>query len=139
MIGRVVDNKGNSTFKMRRLYWGTELYFVYQIRRCCAELHSKLKKENGGINMKTEFVEDREYSHKIDELRLNRVKMSFYKYGPAKINFGDRLVNALESHDLCIEKYKKTKNTEYLLDAMNYLMFEYMYPQEDGAFFQGNK
>ena len=47
-----------------------------------------------------------------------------------------RLVNALESHDLCIEKYKKTKNTEYLLDAMNYLMFEYMYPQEDGAFFK---
>jgi hypothetical protein len=86
--------------------------------------------------MKPEFVEDKEYSHKADELRLNRVKTSFYKYGPAKINFGDRLVNTLESHDLCIEKYKKTKNTEYLLDAMNYLMFEYMYPQEDGAFFE---
>ena len=78
--------------------------------------------------MKPEFDESKEYSHKVDELRLNRVK--------AKINFGDRLVNSLESHDLCIEKYKKTKNTEYLLDAMNYLMFEYMYPQEDGAFFK---
>ena len=86
--------------------------------------------------MRLEFIEDKEYSHKIDELRLNRVKTSFYKYGPAKINFGGKLVNALESHDLCIEKYKKTKNMEYLLDAMNYLMFEYMYPQEDGAFFK---
>ena len=57
--------------------------------------------------MKQEFVEDKEYSHKVDELRLNRVKTSFYKYGPAKINFGDKLVNALESHDLCIEKYKR--------------------------------
>ena len=82
------------------------------------------------------FEEDKEYSHEADELRLNRVKTSFYKYGPAKINFGDKLVDALESHDLCIEKYKKTKNMEYLLDAMNYLMFEYMYPQEDGAFFK---
>lgn len=86
--------------------------------------------------MKLEFVEDREYSHKADELRLNRVRTSFYKYGPAKINFGDRLVDALECVDLCVEKYKKTKNTEYLLDAMNYLMFEYMYPQEEGAFFE---
>lgn len=50
--------------------------------------------------MKREFIEDKEYSHKVDELRLNRVKTSFYKYGPAKINFGDRLVNALESHRL---------------------------------------
>ena len=80
--------------------------------------------------MKPEFVEDKEYSHKADELRLNRVKTSFYKYGPAKINFGDRLVNTLESHDLCIEKYKKTKNTEYVLYAIfhtsigKYLLFK---------------
>lgn len=53
--------------------------------------------------MRLEFIEDKEYSHKIDELRLNRVKTSFYKYGPAKINFGGKLVNALESHDLCNE------------------------------------
>ena len=86
--------------------------------------------------MKCEFIEDREYCHEVDKLRLNRVKTSFYKYGPAKINFGDKLVNALESHDLCVEKYKKTKNKEYLLDAMNYLMFECMYPQEDGTFFK---
>lgn len=27
-------------------------------------------------------------------------------------------------------------NTEYLCDAANYLMFEFMYPQREGAFFK---
>lgn len=82
------------------------------------------------------FNESIEYSHKVDELRINRVKTSFYKYGSAKVSFGDKLVNAIESHDLCIEKYQKTGNTEYLLDAMNYLMFEFMYPQKKDAYFR---
>ena len=77
-----------------------------------------------------------EYSDKFDELRQNRAEMSFYKYGTAKDNFGEKLVNALESHDLCIKKYLETKNTEYLCDAANYLMFEFMYPQVTGAYFK---
>ena len=76
-----------------------------------------------------------EYSERFDQLRKNRVEMSFHKYGPAKTNFKDKLVDALKTHDLCIEKYKETKNTEYLVDAANYLMFEFMYPQREGAFF----
>lgn len=78
----------------------------------------------------------KEYSDKFDELRQNRVELSFYKYGTASDNFGMKLVNALESHDMCIEKYKKTGNTEYLCDAANYLMFEFMYPQKEGAYFK---
>lgn len=77
-----------------------------------------------------------EYSDKFDELRQNRVAVSLHKYGSAKDNFGMRLVNALESHDLCIKKYQETGNTEYLCDAANYLMFEFMYPQMDGAHFR---
>ena len=72
---------------------------------------------------------DKEYSKKFDELRKNRVEVSYHKYGPAKINFGDKLVNALDSANMCIEKYRATGNTEYLCDAANYLMFEFMYPQ----------
>lgn len=30
----------------------------------------------------------------------------------------------------------KLGNTEYLLDAMNYLMFEFMFPQKEGAYFK---
>ena len=29
-----------------------------------------------------------------------------------------------------------TGNTEYLCDAANYLMFEFMYPQKEGAYFR---
>ncbi len=78
----------------------------------------------------------KEYSDRFDELRQNRVNVSFYKYGSAADNFGEKLVNALESHDLCVKKYLETGNTEYLCDAANYLMFEFMYPQRMGAFFK---
>lgn len=78
----------------------------------------------------------KEYSDKFDELRQNRVALSFYKYGSAADNFGQRLVNALDSLDLCIKKYQSTGNTEYLCDAANYLMFEFMYPQRAGAYFK---
>lgn len=79
---------------------------------------------------------DKEYSKKFDELRKNRVEVSYHKYGPAKINFGDKLVNALDSANMCIEKYRATGNTEYLCDAANYLMFEFMYPQRNDAYFK---
>lgn len=78
----------------------------------------------------------KEYSDRFDELRQNRVEVSYYKYGTASDNFGMKLVNALESHDICVKKYLKTGNTEYLCDAANYLMFEFMYPQREGAFFK---
>lgn len=83
-----------------------------------------------------QYIEKNEYSHKVDELRQNRVQTSFYKYGSAKHNFGRGYVNAIGSHEKCIEAYNRTGNKEYLLDAMNYLMFEFMYPQRNGAYFK---
>ena len=77
-----------------------------------------------------------EYSDEFDRLRQNRVAVSFYKYGPAKINFGEKLVDSIGCVEKCINKYKKTGNTEYLCDAANYLMFEHMYPQKEGAYFK---
>ncbi len=78
----------------------------------------------------------KEYSDRFDELRQNRVNVSYYKYDSAADNFGMKLVNALESHDLCIRKYLETGNTEYLCDAANYLMLEFMYPQKEDAYFK---
>ena len=77
-----------------------------------------------------------EYSEKFDELRKNRVKTSFYKYGSAKEDFGKGYVDALGSLEKCLAKYRETGNTEYLLDAGNYAMFEYMYPQHEKAHFR---
>lgn len=80
-----------------------------------------------------------EYSEEVDRLRRNRVKVSYYKYGSAKENFGKKYVDAIKSHDMCIKKYQETKNKEYILDAMNYLMFEYMYPHMEGVFFRATE
>lgn len=77
-----------------------------------------------------------EYSEKFDELRKNRVAVSMYKYGSAQQNFSQKYVKALPTMQKCIDKYQETGNTEYLLDAANYLMFEYMYPQHPNKHFR---
>lgn len=76
-----------------------------------------------------------EYSEEFDNLRKNRVVTSFYKYGAAKINFGEGLVDPIESAIMCIEKARKTGNTEYLVDAANYCMFGFMFPR-NGMYFR---
>ena len=70
----------------------------------------------------------REYSDQFDKERKHRVEVSYYKYGPARDNFGGGRVDAIETAELCLEAFKKDKNTEHLVDAANYLMFRYMYP-----------
>ena len=83
-----------------------------------------------------ELVKNGDYSSKFDELRANRCMLSTFKYGHAKQNFGWHLVDALGSMQKCIDKYNQTGNTEYLCDAANYLMFEFMYPQKKDAKFE---
>ena len=69
-----------------------------------------------------------EYSDEFDRLRRNRVQVSYYKYGPARDNFGGGRVDAIATAEKCIEAFKHDHNTEHLVDAANYLMFRYMYP-----------
>ena len=78
----------------------------------------------------------KEYSDEFDKLRKNRVEISFYKYGPAAQNFGQGYVNALGSMKKCLDKYQETGNREYLCDAANYLMFEFMFPTHEKAHFR---
>jgi histidinol dehydrogenase len=78
---------------------------------------------------------EREYSAQFDKERKNRVEVSFYKYGPARDNFGSGRVDAIATAERCIEAFKKDHNTEHLVDAANYLMFRYMYPMP-GEFFK---
>ncbi len=77
----------------------------------------------------------REYSAQFDKERQNRIEVSYYKYGPARDNFGSGRVDAIKTAELCIEAFKKDHNTEHLIDAANYLMFRYMYPLP-GEFFK---
>lgn len=76
-----------------------------------------------------------DYSEEFDKLRKNRCAVSYYKYGPAKENFGSGRVDAIGSLELCLEKFKKTGNTEYLCDVANYAMFRFMFPMP-GEFFK---
>jgi hypothetical protein len=86
--------------------------------------------------MITKVDMSKEYSEEFDNLRKNRVKTSFYKYGPAKDNFGSGNVKAIPTLELCLQKYKDTGNADYLCDLSNYAMFEFMYPQHPKAHFR---
>jgi len=77
-----------------------------------------------------------EYSFKFDDLRKNRMITSYYKYGPIKNNYGEKLINAIDNLEIRLKKYKDTGNTEYLLDAANFAMIEFMYPQHKNHFFK---
>lgn len=83
-----------------------------------------------------EEILSHEYSKEFDERRKEKVTISYYKYGPIKENFGNKLVQAIPTCQKCIKKYEETGNTEYLADAANYLMFEFMYPQKEGAYYK---
>ena len=78
---------------------------------------------------------NKEYSEEFDNRRKARVMVSYYKYGPARKNFGEGRVDAIGSLELCLEKFKKTGNTEYLMDVANYAMFRYMFPMP-GEYFK---
>ena len=67
---------------------------------------------------------------------VKRMLVSFYKYGPVADGFPDK-IDALASARQRIALYKKTGNTEALMDAANFLMIEFMHPSLDEAHFEG--
>lgn len=79
-------------------------------------------------------IKKSEYSEEFDKLRKNRVAVSYYKYGPARENFGGGRVDAIKTAEMCIDVFKKDHNTEHLIDAANYLMFRFMYPYDGETF-----
>lgn len=76
-----------------------------------------------------------EYSEQFDELRKNRMEVSYYKYGPVKENYGAGLISAISNLEKRLELYKQTGNTEYLCDVANFAMIEFMHPQHKKAHF----
>lgn len=62
------------------------------------------------------------------------MEVSFHKYGPLK-NAYPHKVDALKSLLLRIEKYRETGNTEFLIDAANFAMIEFMRPSVKDAKF----
>jgi hypothetical protein len=65
----------------------------------------------------------------------NRMLVSYYKYGPLAEAYPHR-VNALETLQDRLKKYEATGNTEWLVDAANMAMIEFMRPAHPQAHFR---
>lgn len=65
----------------------------------------------------------------------SRMAMSFEKYGDLRDAYPHKL-DALASSELRVQRYRDTGNTEYLMDAANFLMIEFMAPRHRDAHFK---
>lgn len=90
---------------------------------------------DGGFVVKTaSAVPGTEYSPSFIQSMVDRMHVSFFKYGPLRKGY-PQYVSALKSLKLRLEKYEQTKNLEHLIDAANYCMIEFMHPSVEGATF----
>lgn len=76
-----------------------------------------------------------EYSHQFLQGMVDRMAVSFHKYGAVADAYPDR-VDAIASLQLRLEKYAETGNTEFLMDAANFAMIEFLRPRHPDAFFK---
>jgi hypothetical protein len=82
----------------------------------------------------TSRIPDTEFSRDFIQGMLNRMAMSWIKYGNVREAYPHR-VNALKSLEQRITKYIETGNTEYLMDVANFAMIEFMHPSVPDAHF----
>lgn len=82
-----------------------------------------------------EGVPQTEFNRGFIQGMLQRMAMSYSTYGRVADAFPDK-VDALKSLQKRLDKYKETKNTEWLIDAANFCMIEFMRPSLDGAHFE---
>jgi len=66
---------------------------------------------------------------------LNRMGVSYHKYGPISEAYPDR-VDAIECLLLRLERYIQDGNTEWLVDVANFAMIEFMLPGHPGAHYR---
>lgn len=81
------------------------------------------------------FAPETEYSKLFLRGMLNRISVSHQKYGFIADHFPDN-TDALACARAQVEAYQRTGNTEHLIDAANYLMFEFIHPAVPDAFFK---
>ena len=76
-----------------------------------------------------------EFSHEFLQGMVDRMAVSYHKYGAVKDAYPFH-VDALKSLRDRLTKYDETGNTEYLIDAANFAMIEFMCPARPDAFFK---
>jgi hypothetical protein len=88
-------------------------------------------------------VPSSEFSKEFAQGMVDRMAASFFKYGRVAEGFPNR-IRALqldgERDEGCLEmklrKYRETGNTEWLMDAANYCLIEFMHPRHPNAHFR---
>lgn len=76
-----------------------------------------------------------EYSKTFLQGMVNRMGVSFYKYGKVKDAYPKR-VDAVSSLKERLAKYEEDGNTEWLMDVANFAMIEFMAPAHPLAHFE---
>ena len=80
-------------------------------------------------------VPDTEYSQQFIQGMIDRMGASFHKYG-AVADAYPKKINALKSLEARLDKYRITGNLEWLIDAANFAMIEFMCPSHEEAHFR---
>lgn len=78
---------------------------------------------------------DSEFSQDFIQGMVDRMAVSYHKYGAVADAYPDK-VDAMASMAKRIQNYRSDGNTEWLIDAANFLMIEFMRPRHDDAHFQ---
>ena len=82
-----------------------------------------------------EGIPSTENSKEFHQGMVDRMCISYCKYGRVAEGFPNR-VDAIGSLEARLEKYKQDGNTEWLMDAANYAMIEFMHPRHPKAHFR---
>lgn len=98
----------------------------YRLSTMKAVMNGKQNKK-GFKAMEDKTIKEQEIDKTILHCK-QKLDVSYYKYGPAGKNFGGGRVDALGSLDKCLIKFNRTKNAEYLEDAINYLLLRILFP-----------
>jgi hypothetical protein len=77
-----------------------------------------------------------EFSEQFVQYMKNRMATSYFKYGNVKDAQTIPKINNRENIQKRLNLYYETGNTEWLVDAANLIMMEFMYPQIAGAVFR---
>lgn len=84
-------------------------------------------------DMKLRIVHASEVDATFMQGMADRMAVSYHKYGAVKD--GAPKLDCVQSAIQRFREYAKTGNTEFLIDAANFAMMEFMFPKRDGAHF----
>jgi hypothetical protein len=89
-----------------------------------------------GPRVKTsDTVPQSEFSTTFVQGMYDRMAVSFHKYGKVADAYPTK-IDALASLKVRLERYVETGNTEWLMDAANFAMIEFMRPRHPKAHFK---